>query len=169
MLRVRLCVIRESERLAMAARGRCGAARGHAVHIKALGHPQYHDWAGCKIPPEPKKPKAIAPRSEKMQEFYVTQRVPLVQLVLARANGRCEVLSPYHERESDWNPVDVHEIATRGREGGIMAEGVNTPENCIAACRRCHEAISNDPDWAESKGFLRPASVPSPASEGGGS
>lgn len=145
----------------MAARGRCGAARGHAVHIKALGLPDYHDWETCKIPDEPKKPKALKPRSDKMATFYSEQRIPLVQLVLARAGNRCEVVSPWHERESDWNPVDVHEIATRGREGGIMAPGVNTPENCVAACRRCHDAISNNPDWAEEHGFLRPASTTS--------
>lgn len=142
----------------MSARGRCGAAKGHAIHIKALGLPGNHSWESCKIPKEPKAPKPIAKRSDKMQDFYETERIPLVLAVLARAGYRCEVLSPYHERESDFNPVDVHEIATRGREGGIMAPGVNTEENCIVACRRCHEAIGNDPDWAESKGFLRPAS-----------
>jgi hypothetical protein len=149
----------------VSAKGRCGAGRNHPIHVRALGLPGNHDWSTCKVPPEPKKPKAIPSRSEKMQTFYTEQRIPLVQLVLARAGYRCEVLSPYHERESDFNPVDVHEIATRGREGGIMAEGVNTPENCVAACRRCHDAISNDPDWAEEHGFLLPAS---PVSSKGG-
>lgn len=146
----------------MAARvGRCGVGVNHPVHLKALGIPGYHSWESCRLPVEPKPQKPMAKRSDKMQDFYETERIPLVLAVLARAGYRCEVLSPYHERESDFNPVDVHEIATRGREGGIRAPGVNTEENCIAACRRCHEAITNDPDWAESKGFLRPASVPS--------
>ncbi len=112
----------------------------------------------------PKQRKAMNQRSEKMQEFYEDKRIPLVLGVLARSQGRCEVLSPWHERVSDWNPVDVHEIATRGREGGIMAEGVNTPENCVAACRRCHEAITDNPEWAEANGWLKPASATTEAS-----
>lgn len=111
-----------------------------------------------KLPKEPKRRKAIAQRSDKMQAFYEEQRIPLVQAVLARALGRCEVVSPWHERVSDWNPVDVDEIATRGREGGIMAEGVNTMENCVAMCRRCHEAKSTDPQWFIEHGYLVPAS-----------
>ncbi len=110
--------------------------------------------------PKPPKPRAyLKPRSAKMAAFVKDERIPLVQAVLARSLGQCEVMSPWHERVSDWNPVDVHEIATRGREGGIMAEGVNTMENCVAACRRCHEAITNEPEWAESAGWLKPAST----------
>lgn len=146
----------------MAAKGRCGVGRNHAVHIKALGHPAYHDWNECKVSSEPKKQKPIAPRSERMDEFYKTERIPLVEFVIARAGGQCEIVSPWHERVADWNPITVHEIRTRGREGGIMAEGVNDPDNCVAACLRCNQACSENPEWAESKGWLLPASEVAP-------
>lgn len=143
----------------MANRGRCGAARGHAVHIKALGLPDYHDWESCKVPNEPKKRKPIAPRSEKMAEFYEEHRRPTVELVLIRDNYECQIMSPWHERIADWNPATVHEIASRGREGGIMAEGVNDPANCVTACLRCNQAMQENPDWAEEHGWLKPASA----------
>ncbi len=119
------------------------------------------DQAGRKpkLPKQPKPRTRLAQRSPKMAAFMVEERIPLVQAVLARSLGQCEVLSPWHERPADWNPVDVHEIATRGREGGIRAPGVNTMENCVAACRRCHEAITDNPEWAEAHGFLLPASI----------
>ncbi len=131
---------------------RCGKGINHLDHSRGV-------CAFVKLAKEPKPVKPLAQRSQRMAEFYREERIPLVQLVMARAGGRCEVLSPWHERESDWNPVDAHEIATRGREGGIMADGVNTPENCVAACRRCHQAITDNPDWAESAGWLKPASA----------
>lgn len=147
----------------MAARvGKCGVGINHPTHIKALGHPAYHSWADCKVAKEPKERKAITPRSEKMAEFYKNERIPLNEFVIARAGGQCEIVSPWHERIADWNPITVHEIRTRGREGGIMAEGVNDPDNCVAACLRCNQAMSENADWAEAHGWLLPASEVAP-------
>lgn len=142
----------------MAAKGKCGVGRNHAVHIKALGHPAYHDWELCKVGKEPAKRQPIAARSEKMAEFYRTDRRELIDRVNARDGFQCVILSPWHERLADWNPLTVHEIRTRGREGGIMAEGVNTDENCVSACLRCNQAMSENADWAEAHGWLLPAS-----------
>jgi hypothetical protein len=140
-------------------KGACGLPRNHAIHTVAIGLPGAHDWKTCKVPAKPKEQKPIAARSDKMDAFYKNERIPLVELVIARANGQCEIQSPWCDRISDWNPITVHEIATRGREGGIMAPGVNTPENCVAACLYCNRAMSENADWAEEHGFLKPASA----------
>lgn len=142
----------------MAAKGKCGVGKNHAVHIKALGHPAYHEWETCKVGKEPARRQPIAARSTEMADYYMQERIPLVEYVIARDGGQCQIVSPWHERVADWNPLTVHEIRTRGREGGIMAEGVNDPANCVAACLRCNQAVSENADWAEAHGWLLPAS-----------
>lgn len=131
--------------------GRCGRKRAHLDHSRGVC--EYVALAA-----EPKKRKAVNPMSDDMKAFVVEERRPLREQVFARDGWQCVILSPWHERLADWNPLTVHEKATRGREGGIRAEGVNTLENCVSACLRCNVAMSENPDWAEAHGWLLPAS-----------
>ncbi len=136
----------------MAALCRCGKKRTHLDHTDGV----------CDYDPLPVVPKArkrVNARSVKMAAFYQQQRIPLVDLVNARDGWRCVIMSPWHDRLSDWNPLTVHEIRTRGREGGIMAAGVNEPDNCVSACKLCNDAMNENPEWAEAHGWLKPASV----------
>lgn len=130
---------------------RCTKGRNHLDHSRGLC-----EYLAAKA--KPKEAKQLAPRSPKMSTFYREERLPLNEAVMARDGYQCIVLSPWHERLADYNPLTVHEIATRGREGGIRAPGVNTMENCVSACLRCNQAISENPEWALEHGWLRPAS-----------
>lgn len=130
---------------------KCGKARSHFDHSRGV----------CEYeatPRQPKPRKDLNHRSEKMATFYREERIPLIEQVIARDGNRCMILSPWHERLADWNPITVHEIATRGREGGIRAAGVNEADNCVTACLRCNQACSENPEWAEAHGWLKPAS-----------
>ena len=89
-----------------------------------------------------------------MAKFYREKRVPLVLAVLARANGQCQIKWDEH---CDGVAEGVHEIMSRGRGGGIMAEGVNAMENVQAACHWCNEQVSLHAVEAKARGFLRSA------------
>lgn len=54
------------------------------------------------------------------------------------------------DRRCQSDAVDVHEPLTRARGGSIV-----DPNNALAACRPCHDAIHAHPVEAMSRGFLR--------------
>lgn len=90
-----------------------------------------------------------------MAAFYRDERVPLIEQVMARAGGQCEV--KWDER-CRGRAEGVHEILTRGRGGGIRGDGVNTMENCLAACHWCNEQVSLHSTEALARGLIRKGS-----------
>lgn len=86
-------------------------------------------------------------RSERMQQVYEEERIPLVQDLL-RARPWCEMRVFCDGAPS----VDVHEILTRGRRGSIT-----DPRNCLTACRRCHDWVTTHPRQANCLGLTVPS------------
>lgn len=119
----------------------CGLVKNNSIHTYD------HDYVK---PPKEQKRTYLNPRSEAMKEFYSEERIPLVLEVLERDNGRCQIRAPGCHRYAD----TVHEILTRGRAGGIRALGVNTAENCVAACAHCNRWVGEHPREAEAMGML---------------
>jgi hypothetical protein len=124
---------------------RCDRSKNATVHARF--HTDYHEY---EPPYQETKRKPLKPRSDEMQTFYEEDRIPLVIAVLERDEGRCKIEAPGCHRYAD----TVHEIKTRGRFGGIRAPGVNTMENCLAACAHCNRYVSEHSEWAEINGFL---------------
>lgn len=91
----------------------------------------------------------LKPRSEKTQRRYIEERIPLVVETLA-SNPWCEIC---WRRKS----VDVHEKRTRARTGGVHGKDWLDPDNILALCRTCHNWIDDNPQLAETLGFLLPS------------
>ena len=97
--------------------------------------------------------KPMRKRSVKMEGFYRDKRRPMVARVLAEAGLRCEFVKSGSRCRNV--AVDVHEMLTRGRGGGILADAVNARENLMAVCRRHHEWITEHPVEAEALGYVK--------------
>ena len=103
--------------------------------------------------------KQLRPRSNKAQQLYKEKRIPLVKKLLAErpwceacpVYAECDNLQFYRIRAS----VDLHEIKSRGRTGGIHGDEWLDEENILCVCRQCHSRITNKPDEAESLGLLK--------------
>lgn len=116
------------------------------------------EWAAQPHPkPERRKPSGrrgrVNPVSTKRRLRYperehvrlaVIERDRACVAVLAGAPGRCA--SPDGRRPT----LEVHEIKTRGRGGSIY-----TTDNCIAACQRHHDWITEHPSEAHELGLVR--------------
>lgn len=89
-------------------------------------------------------------RSKKTEKLYREERIPFVQKILSE-RPICELCN---KAES----VDVHEIASRGRTGGVRSDEWLKEECVLGLCRKCHTFITNNPLWAEENGFLIPSS-----------
>lgn len=110
-----------------------------------------------------KSTKQLRPRSEKAQQLYREKRVPLVKKLLAERPW-CEACPKYAEFDGKQffrvrASVDLHEIKSRGRTGGIHGEEWLDESNILCVCRECHIRITNYPDTAESIGLLKPGGV----------
>ena len=73
------------------------------------------------------------------------ERDQVRETVLQRARYRCEAFLT----GCTLSATDVHEIKSRGR----WREGIYEPSNCLALCRRCHDFITDNPDFATENGF----------------
>ena len=93
-------------------------------------------------------------RSPKMAKAYRTKRVPLVAAMLAEQPW-CQI---QWDEGCQGRSADIHELLSRGRGGSITAEA-----NCIAGCRHCHDAVTQNPAEAEARGFALPSGRPSKA------
>lgn len=93
-------------------------------------------------------------RSPKTAKVYRTERVPLVQDILA-ARRFCEIRWDANCRTL---AEGLHEILSRGRGGSITDEA-----NVLAACHYCNGAVSDNPAQAEARGFLAKSGRPSKA------
>lgn len=86
----------------------------------------------------------LRPRSAKQEALYVERR-PLVAALLAERPS-CEIA---HDGCTG-RATDVHELLSRARGGSILDEA-----NCVTACRRCHDHVTQNPAWAEANGWAR--------------
>jgi hypothetical protein len=86
-------------------------------------------------------------RSKKTQERYEKERIPFVKRLL-KERPVCEICL---RRQS----VDVHEILTRGRSGGVHGDDWLDEDNCLCLCRWCHDWIDVNQLEAEKYGWLR--------------
>lgn len=107
--------------------------------------------------------KQLRPRSEKAQQLYREKRIPLVKKLLSERPW-CEACPKYAEFDGTQffrvrASVDLHEIKSRGRTGGIHGEEWLDESNILCVCRECHIRITNYPDTAESIGLLKPGGV----------
>lgn len=91
----------------------------------------------------------INPRSNKAKAMDPL-REACRRAVLARAKYRCEVRIDGRcgSRMPGW--LDVHEIVPRSAGGSIT-----DLDNCVAACRACHDFIHGNPNWATANGWKR--------------
>jgi hypothetical protein len=69
------------------------------------------------------------------------------EIVLARAQGRCQVTLPH---TCQGEACDVHEIKRRGQGGSIL-----DPANCVACCRNGHRYLHDHPAEARAMGLLK--------------
>lgn len=67
--------------------------------------------------------------------------------VMDRSGGRCEIRIP---DICTGAAVDMHEVLTRARGGSIT-----DPDNILAACRPCHDHVTDNPEWAAEEGYVR--------------
>lgn len=88
---------------------------------------------------------AIKQRSSKTSKVYRDERVPLVERLLLE---RCLCQCCWKAR-----PVDVHEILSRGRSGGVKGTLWIFEPNLLCLCRKCHRWITDNPADAEATGF----------------
>lgn len=93
--------------------------------------------------------KQIPKRSKKTAKRYKEERVPFVKYMLGKFPV-CAAQLPGCTHEA----VDVHEILTRGRSGGVHGEAWLQEENCATLCRPCHTRITDDPKLGESIGLI---------------
>lgn len=102
--------------------------------------------------------KRIKPRSDKTQELYETERIPLVVKLLAerpfcqaceRVNRFLNIPLGYLRRS-----VDLHEVATRGRTGGVQGDAWLDPDNILCVCRECHMWITDHPTESKELGLV---------------
>lgn len=54
-----------------------------------------------------------------------------------------------------WWAIDLHEIMTRGRTGGVNSTEWLDPDNIITVCRPHHGWITENPDKALEKGLVK--------------
>lgn len=97
------------------------------------------------------RPTGIQPRSTEMARFYREERIPLVKEVLERDNYQCQIRAPGCTVQA----TTCHEVLTRGRGGGIRAEGINDASNMLAACTQCNSWVGENSYEAEQMGVLK--------------
>ncbi|MEM8873640.1 MAG: HNH endonuclease signature motif containing protein [Planctomycetota bacterium] len=87
----------------------------------------------------------LRPMSAKREAERLIRKAVRVR-VLARDKGRCQLrvvgVCTSHA-------VDVHEVRPRGRGGDYL-----DPDNCVAACRACHDHVHNNPAESLAAGRL---------------
>jgi hypothetical protein len=103
--------------------------------------------------------KQLRPRSNKAQQLYKDKRVPLVKRLLAERPW-CEACPVYAEVDQLQfyrirSSVDLHEMKSRGRTGGIHGEEWLDETNILCVCRECHRRITDFPEEAEALGLLK--------------
>jgi hypothetical protein len=91
----------------------------------------------------------LKPRSKKAQNLYQTKRIPLVKRLLEE-RPTCQICEVN-------DSVDLHEILTRGRSGGIHSGEWLDETNILCVCRLCHNKIDDNPEWAEAHGYIKPS------------
>ena len=82
------------------------------------------------------------------------------QMIFARSEGYCEVLSPGCGRAA----TEIHHRRPRGMGGTVRPE-TNLASNGLAICRACHLRCEAMRNWARENGFVllqgdNPADVP---------
>lgn len=102
--------------------------------------------------------KQLRPRSAKAQKLYREKRVPLVKKVLAERPW-CQACAKFAELDGLQffrvrASVDLHEIKSRGRTGGIHSDEWLDEDNILAVCRECHRRITDTPDDELPPGLL---------------
>ena len=89
-------------------------------------------------------------RSDKTQKLYQEKRIPFVIYLLDKY-PKCQICLT---RKS----IDIHEVQSRGRTGGVNSQEWLEEDNCLAICRVCHNKIGEMPKWAEEMGYLKKSS-----------
>lgn len=92
--------------------------------------------------------KPIAKTSKKKRSEIAERKKLRAEIVDERGSG-CQARVPEICRGLF---SDMHEILSRGRGGNPLDKN-----NILLVCRPCHEMITKNTVWAESKGFLRKA------------
>lgn len=64
---------------------------------------------------------------------------------------------PRCERCGKTPPVDIHEVISRGRSGGVKGWLWLHEPNLLALCRPCHTWVTENPEEAEATGFTAPS------------
>lgn len=119
--------------------------------------------AGTKPLPSAKKP--MKARSAKTAKKYREERIPLVKRLLEERPW-CEACKVFAAADGrTWfrtNPsVDLHEVISRGRSGGVNSSEWLDPKNILCVCRPCHDRITNNKDGeADKLGLLATLTTP---------
>lgn len=95
-----------------------------------------------------KRSGKLRPRSKKTEKRYREERVPLVKRLLEERPW-CQACKLFAELDGVTfyrvNPsVDLHEILSRGRTGGVHSEEWLDEDNILCVCRPCHNRITDD-------------------------
>jgi hypothetical protein len=104
--------------------------------------------------------KKLAPRSKKAEKLYREKRKPLVEKLLEQRPW-CEACEAFAKLDGlEFFRVqpskDLHEMATRGRTGGIHSDEWLDEDNIMCVCRNCHNRITQDNNQEATKlGFLK--------------
>ena len=96
-------------------------------------------------------------RSEKTQKLYTEERIPLVKRLLKERPWceACPVFAAHDKVVKRVRPsVDLHEIKTRGRTGGVNSKEWLDETNILCVCRLCHDRIGDDPRLSKELGLL---------------
>jgi hypothetical protein len=99
------------------------------------------------------KQTPLKPRSAKTAKRYREERIPFVQRILGE-RPLCEACPTLSDTVRP--SVDVHEILSRGRSGGVHGSAWLRDDNVLALCRPCHTWITENPAKAEELGFSKP-------------
>ncbi len=99
------------------------------------------------------KRSTLKPRSAKTQKKYREERIPFVKRILSE-RPVCEAcdITPVGARRAS---VDVHEIVSRGRSGGVLGDAWLDETYVLALCRQCHDWIGRNVAKAEELGLLK--------------
>lgn len=99
----------------------------------------------------------IKPRSDRTQKRYEEERIPFVKRILSERPWceACLIRGLPRNRS-----VDVHEILTRGRSGGVFGDDWLDETNVLAVCRPCHMWIDEHPKESLQLGLLTTAGKP---------
>lgn len=105
----------------------------------------------------------MKPRSDKTAKKYREERIPFVKRILAE-RPLCQACPVYAALEEGVGfvhrpSVDVHEILSRGRSGGVHGDAWLDDANVLSLCRICHDRIGRNVAEAERLGLLRSNAV----------